>query len=177
MTVPGGEPAAGPAGWAPPDQARAGWPVPRPDPPDRVAPPAADPWRASPRRYDRGWPPPTLAQPRSGAAERGLSGLFPSGPPRPTYREPVPVQFAMLIAGILVTTLWMVLFGLVATSARGYAWASIAAAVLAWATAVLLARAGDRGAAVGVAIAAGVGLAVAAGVVIVRWVGGDWLLW
>jgi hypothetical protein len=169
MTAPGGERApSGMSPWALPDSGS-----PRSAP---ASPTGGSDWRP-PQVPPGGWPPSTLARPRPGGPDRGLSGLFPSGPPRPTYREPVPIRFGMLVAGILAATLWMVLFGLIATSARAYAWASIVAALLAWASALLLARAGDRGAAVGVAIATGVGLSVAAVVVIVRWAAGDWLLW
>lgn len=71
----------------------------------------------------------------------------------------------------------MTLFGLLTSTAGTYAWASIVAAGLAWAVAALLARLGDRGAAVGIAASAALGLAVATVVVIVKWSGGDWPLW
>ncbi len=73
-----------------------------------------------------------------------------------------------MIAG----TVWMTLFGLIARGARGYVGTTLAAGVAAWLVALLLARFGDRGAAVGVALASGCALAVAVLVVIVRWVGG-----
>jgi hypothetical protein len=105
------------------------------------------------------------------------SGLFPSGPPRPIFREPFPVRGGAVALGLVGGGLWMMLFGLLASSARGYAWISIFAAAVAWAVAVLLARTGDRGAAVGVAISTAVGLSIVAIVIAVRWAGGDWLLW
>jgi hypothetical protein len=108
---------------------------------------------------------------------RTPSGLFPSGPPRPIYREPLPVRLTAVFLGVAAGALWMMLFGLVATNARGYVWATIAAGALAWLVALVLARLGDRGVAVGVAFATSLGLAIAALLVIVRWVGGDWLLW
>jgi hypothetical protein len=108
---------------------------------------------------------------------RTPSGLFPSGPPRPIYREPLPVRLTAVSLGVAAGAFWMMLFGLVATNARGYAWTTIAAGALAWLVALVLARLGDRGVAVGVALATTLGVAIAALVVIVRWVGGDWLLW
>jgi hypothetical protein len=105
------------------------------------------------------------------------SGLFPSGPPRPIYRESFPIRGGAVALGIVGGGLWMMLFGLLASNARGYAWISIIAGFVAWAVALLLARMGDRGAAVGVAMSAAVGLSIAAMVIAVRWAGGDWLLW
>jgi hypothetical protein len=106
------------------------------------------------------------------------SGLFPaSRPPRPTYREPFPIGAGRVAIGILAGTLWMALFGLLATSARAYAWWTIIAALLAWPVLVILLRFGDRGIAVGAAMSTGIGLAVAGFVVAWRWLGGDWLLW
>ena len=83
----------------------------------------------------------------------------------------------MVLVSIIGGGFWMLLFGLMASSARGYAWASIVAGALAAGVAALLARMGDRGVAVGVAVSTALGLAVAAVVVIIRWAGGDWLLW
>jgi hypothetical protein len=106
------------------------------------------------------------------------SGLFPSGPPRPTYREPHPVQGAQVAAGLGAATLWMLMFGLLAGGLRGYAWWTVFAGALAWLVALALARLGDRGVAVGVAIATGLALSVAAVAVAVRWAEiGDWPMW
>ena len=105
------------------------------------------------------------------------SGLFPSGPPRPIYREPLPARPGPASLGAVAGLFWMMMFGLLASTTRAYAWLTIVAGVLAWIVALVLARLGDRGVAVGVAIAAAAGLAVAAAVVVARWVGGDWLLW
>ena len=109
------------------------------------------------------------------------SGLFPaknqSGQPRPTYREPHPVGAGRAAVGILAGTLWMGLFGLLATSARGYAWWTIVAAVLAWPVLAVLTKFGDRGVAAGAAVSTGFGLAIAGMVITLRWLGGDWLLW
>ncbi|HZN17959.1 MAG TPA: hypothetical protein VFB84_07195 [Micromonosporaceae bacterium] len=106
------------------------------------------------------------------------SGLFPSRPPRPTYREPHPVRAVAVAAGLAAGALWMLLFGLLATSVRGYGWWTFAAGVTAWAVALGLVRFGDRGVAVGVAIAAGTGWAVAGAVLTAAWAArADWPLW
>jgi hypothetical protein len=105
------------------------------------------------------------------------SGLFPSGPPRPIYREPFPIRGGAVALGIVGGGLWMMLFGLLATNAGGYAWISIFAGLVAGGVALLLTRMGDRGAAVGLAMSAAVGLSIAAIVIGVRWAGGDWILW
>jgi hypothetical protein len=122
-----------------------------------------------------GWPPPRPAPPP--AAMRTTSGLFPSGPPRPIYREPLPVRPGSVSLGVVAGLLWMMLFGLLASSARGYAWLTLGSGVVAWLVALVLARLGDRGAAVGVAMASAVGIAVAVLVVLARALGGQWLLW
>jgi hypothetical protein len=106
------------------------------------------------------------------------SGLFPSGPPRPTYREPHPVRGAAVAAGVGAATLWTLVFGLLASGVRGYAWWTVLAAALAWLVALGLARFGDRGVAVGVAIATGLAVSIAAVAVATRWAGsGDWPMW
>jgi hypothetical protein len=87
------------------------------------------------------------------------------------------VGLGAVLASLIGGGLWMMLFGLLTTTARAYAWASIFAAGVAWAVALLLARLGDRGAAVGLAVSAALGVAFASVVVIVKWAGGDWLLW
>ena len=58
-----------------------------------------------------------------------------------------------------------------------YVWWSVAAGCLGWLAAVALARFGDRGVAVGVAVACAVGVAVSFVVVTVEWAQGNWLLW
>jgi hypothetical protein len=82
-----------------------------------------------------------------------------------------------LAAGAASAALWMLLFGLLATTARGYVWLTFGAGAAAWLSAAVLARFGDRGVAVGVAVSATIGVAVAGIVVTVRWAGGNWLLW
>lgn len=136
-----------------------------------------------------GRPPMSVAPPPPGGAYAGHrpSGLFPAkqaqgvvGPNgamlRPIYREMVPVTAGKAAIGVLAGTLWMGLFGLLATSAQGYVWWTIIAAVLAWPVLAVLTRFGDRGVAAGAAVSTGFGLAIAALVVIVRGFAGDWPL-
>ncbi|UWZ60195.1 hypothetical protein Daura_49375 [Dactylosporangium aurantiacum] len=99
------------------------------------------------------------------------------GPPRPTYREPLPVRSPKVTAGAAAGAAWMLLFGLLATSARGYIWLTLIAGVVAWAASFILARFGDRGVAVGVAVSSGIAVAIGGIVVAYRLAGGDWLLW
>jgi hypothetical protein len=122
-------------------------------------------------------PAPPLPTTWAGGAMRIPGGLIPSGPPRPIFREPFPVRLGPTAAGAGAGALWMLLFGLLANNARGYAWLSFLAGAAAWLTAAVLSRFGDRGVAVGIAVSAAVGVAVAGIVVTARWAGGDWLLW
>nr|WP_296073427.1 hypothetical protein [uncultured Actinoplanes sp.] len=125
-------------------------------------------WRSSP------YPPPASGQP----ATRPPSGLFPGQPQRPVYREPHPVRVASVLAGIGATVIWLALFGALARSLATYAWWTLAAAVTAWIAAAVLSVLGDRGVAVGVALASGLGLSIAAGFVGARWISTyDWPLW
>jgi hypothetical protein len=80
-------------------------------------------------------------------------------------------------AGAGAAGLWLLLFGLLATTARSYAWLTFVAGAVAWLSALLLARIGDRGVAIGVALSTSVGVAIAGIVVIVQWSYGHWLLW
>ena len=97
---------------------------------------------------------------------------------RPTYREPYPVRSGAVWAGLGAGALWMLLFALQGTSSgRAHAWFTIAGGLLAWAVAMLLAKVGDRGVAVGVAIASGIGVAITGLVVVFTAFGGHWLLW
>lgn len=108
---------------------------------------------------------------------RVTTGLFLSGPPRPIFREAFPVRGGAVALGMIGGGLWMMLFGLLASDARGYAWITIIAGIAAWLVALVLVRTGDRGVAAGVAMSTAVGLSIAAIVIVVRWVGGVWLLW
>jgi hypothetical protein len=80
-------------------------------------------------------------------------------------------------AGAGAGALWMLLFGLVAGTVRGYSWWTISAAITGWLAALALARFGDRGVAVGVAITTGLGAAIAGSVVFAHFIAGNWVLW
>lgn len=106
------------------------------------------------------------------------SGLFPSGPPRPAYREPHPVRAPAVLAGLAATTGWLVLFAVPGGDLRGHVWWLLAGGAGAWLASVVLARRGDRGVAVGVAAATGVAWAAVGGLVALDWaLTGDWPLW
>jgi hypothetical protein len=129
---------------------------------------------ANPASPDPGPDPPTTL----GFVEsRAPSGLFPSPPPRPTFREPHPVRIGPLLTGAGVAAAWLLLIGLMATSARAYIWFTLAAATVAWACALVLVRFGDRGAAAGVALSTAVGVGVATGLVVQQWATTGWPLW
>lgn len=106
------------------------------------------------------------------------SGLFPTGPPRPAYREPHPVRARGLLGGLAAGAAWMVLFGLLGTDLRSHLWWLIGAGAAAWVVALGLAKYGDRGAAAGTTLAAGAGWTVAGGLIALYWsVSGDFPLW
>ncbi|HEU5107387.1 MAG TPA: hypothetical protein VFT95_02300 [Micromonosporaceae bacterium] len=106
------------------------------------------------------------------------SGLFPTGPLRPTYREPHPVRGPAVAAGVAGAAAWLLVFGLLARSLPGYAWMTVFAGGIAWLVALLLARHGDRGVAAGIAVSTALGWSIAATAVAVRWATtGDWPLW
>jgi hypothetical protein len=72
---------------------------------------------------------------------------------------------------------WLLIFGLLGSSARTYVWLTLTGAATAWLIAFVLARFGDRGVAVGVAISTGIGVAIAFALVIQRWATSGWPLW
>ena len=113
----------------------------------------------------------------SGLSSRAPSGLFPAGSSRPTYRESHPVRAGAVLAGAGVTAGWLLLFGLLASSARSYVWLTLLATAIAWLVAFALLRAGDRGVATGVGLSSGFGFAVAMVVVVARWATTGWPLW
>jgi hypothetical protein len=158
---PGVPPGAGPTG------------MPRVTLPPGMRPPTPPTRSAPPTRITL---PPGMSPPAN-AVRVAPSGLFPSGPPRPVYREPHPVRLAQVSLGALAGALWMTLFGLLAGTARAYAWWSISAGILGWLTALALGRYGLRGIAVGASITVGAALAIVGVVVMQRWLGGHWLLW
>jgi hypothetical protein len=96
---------------------------------------------------------------------------------RPTYREPMPVVSGKVAVGALVAAMWMLLFALLASGVRGYLWLSLSAGFAVAVAAAVLVKFGDRGVAVGAAIAGSFGVSVAMLVHILRAIGGDWLLW
>jgi len=170
-----GQPIGAPAG----QTAQNGWA--RPGSPAQAAPvrPGTRPIPPPPSRIilPPSMRPPAVIAPAPGVKGgtvpvRGPSGLFPSGPPRPTYREPVPVRPGAVTAGAAASAMWMLLFGLLGGSLTGYQWWTFGAGTVAWAVATLLARFGDRGVAVGVAISTGVGVAIAAVTVFARMLSG-----
>ena len=121
------------------------------------------------------WPPPATGHP---APLRPPSGLFPGAPPRPVYREPHPVRSGPLFAGLAATVTWFALFGGLAQDLASYAWWTIVAGLSAWLVATVLAVLGDRGVAVGIALASGFGLSIAMAFVAGRWITtADWPLW
>lgn len=123
-------------------------------------------------------PPGWTGQPSGLFPANPPSGLFPSGPPRPVYREPHPVRGAGVAAGLGAGALWMLFFGLLGGGLRAYVWWTVLAGGMAWLVALGLARYGDRGVAIGVAIVTGAGLSIAATAVALRWgVSGSWPLW
>jgi hypothetical protein len=73
----------------------------------------------------------------------------------------------------------MLLFGLLGVaSIRAYGWWTLLAGGVAWLVAVILTRYGDRGDAVGVAIAVSCAWTIAGIVLVVAWAtGGGWVLW
>ncbi|MEV6601392.1 hypothetical protein AB0M36_31755 [Actinoplanes sp. NPDC051346] len=104
--------------------------------------------------------------------------LPPGLPPRPTYREPNPIRTAPVLSGLGAASVWFALFGSIGRDLLSYAWWTIAAAISAWLVALLLGILGDRGVAVGIALASGLGLSIAAGFVGARWITTeDWPLW
>lgn len=88
------------------------------------------------------------------------------------------MRLTRVLLGLAAGSLWLLLFGLVSSTPAGYAWWTLVAGGTAWGTALGLARHGDRGVAVGVALATTVGWSVAALVVALIWtLTSDWPLW
>lgn len=99
-------------------------------------------------------------------------------PARPVYREPHPIRAGAVLAGFGAAVVWFALFGALARELAAYVWWTIVAAVVAWIVAAVLSFLGDRGVAVGVALASGFGLSIAMTFVGVRWISTqDWPLW
>jgi hypothetical protein len=81
-----------------------------------------------------------------------------------------------IMAGGGATAVWALLIGVLSSSAREYILLSILGSLVPWFGAWALARFGDRGAAVGVAVVAGLVLAVAMGLTLQRWITAGWPL-
>ncbi len=75
-----------------------------------------------------------------------------------------------VLIGSLAAGAWLLSFGLLSVTLRGYLSWTAFAGVMAWVSAIVLARGGDRGVAVGVAAATGVAWAVAVLSVLAEWV-------
>jgi hypothetical protein len=74
-----------------------------------------------------------------------------------------------VLCGALGAGVWLLAFGLLSVTLRGYlSWTGFAG-VIAWLAALGLARSGDRGVAVGIAAAIGVAWSVAALSVLTEW--------
>lgn len=86
------------------------------------------------------------------------------------------MRFGATMAGGAAAAAWMIFIGLLGTSTRGYIWLTIFASLIATLAAVALAKFGDRGVAVGVAVVTGLGLAVAMSVALARWISTGWPL-
>ena len=140
---------------------------PSPQPPSPLPPSPQPPSPQPPRTQPP--PPPPFPHHR-------VTGFIPSGH-RPTYREPYPAGGLAVALGVLGGTVWMALLGVLGGTARGYVWWTVAAGVLGGLASVALSRFGDRGVAVGVALACAIGVAIGFAVVTVEWMNGHWLLW
>ena len=83
-----------------------------------------------------------------------------------------------VLVGLAAGSLWQLLFGLLGGSAHRVRLVVAGGGGAAWLVALVLARHGDRGVAVGVALATATGWSVAATVVALIWtLTGDWPLW
>ena len=121
-------------------------------------------------------PPPGYLPP--GRGPTSPAPFFSGLPPRPVYREPHPVGAAQVLSGLAAAAAWLILFGSLGRGLASYAWWTIVAAVSAWLVALVLSVLGDRGVAVGVAVASSLGLSVAMLFVGLRWISTeDWPLW
>lgn len=114
---------------------------------------------------------------------RATSWSGPPAPParsgRPHWREPHPVRVGAVAAGSALTALWVLVWLLAfARTGTGFAWVTLTASTIATVVAAVLARYGDRGAAVGVAAVAGTAAGVTGlAVELYLLLTGDWILW
>jgi hypothetical protein len=82
-----------------------------------------------------------------------------------------------VLAGVGLGAVWLLVFGLLSTSAVSYLWLTLLACAIAWLAAGILIRYGDRGVAVGLSLSAGLGLAIVSVLVLQRWSTTGWPLW
>lgn len=88
---------------------------------------------------------------------------------RPTLREPHPVRAGAVLCGALAGAAWLLTFALLSVTLSGYLSWTLLGGGLAWLTALMLSRRGDRGVAVGLAAATGVAWTVATLSVLTEW--------
>jgi uncharacterized membrane protein len=81
------------------------------------------------------------------------------------------------MSGAGVAVLWFIVTALLGVDMVSTMWVMLVASAIATAAAFLLARYGDRGAAVGIAAVAGTALAVVGLVVEWQALSGTWILW
>jgi hypothetical protein len=88
------------------------------------------------------------------------------------------VRSGRVLAGFAAGAGWTALFALLGSDLASHVWWTAVAGAAAWLAALALARYGDRGAAVGLAVAVAVAWVAGAGTVTLYWsVTGDWPLW
>jgi hypothetical protein len=89
---------------------------------------------------------------------------------RATLREPHRVRAAAVACGAFAGGVWLITFGSLSVTLRGYLSWTAFAGTIAWLAAFTLARSGDRGVAVGVAAATGVVWSVATLALLAQWI-------
>jgi hypothetical protein len=93
-------------------------------------------------------------------------------------REPHPVRLVAVTAGLAGTVAWLAGFGALATNLGAYTGWVLAAGAVAWLGAIALSRRGDRGVAVGIAVALAIGWSSTALALAITWIRtGAWPLW
>jgi hypothetical protein len=97
---------------------------------------------------------------------------------RPTLRELHPVRPIGVLAGWAATAVWLAVFGALAANLTEYAWWMFASGGTALLGALALGRHGDRGVAMGVALALTIGWSATALALTVVWIRtGTWPMW
>ncbi|SNT64974.1 hypothetical protein SAMN05421812_11956 [Asanoa hainanensis] len=83
-----------------------------------------------------------------------------------------------MASGAGAGAVWLLAFGVLDSTVNGYAYWTLLAGGIAALVALVLAKVGDRGVAVGLAAATALGWSIATIVVVVTWLSrGDWPLW